>query len=215
MDKLGHTVKNAAAAGKQHRRRSSLMEATGRTDSVSEDVLEAATFGFLSAPAAGQPTPHERRARSAGSFNEIFGDGGADGAVSPEDPFNDALSVPPAAAPTYRPDILSTVPKQVRGFDPDRLNVTSSSNAYRGFSNLGDISFGTRGFPTGFAEAAKMDTGDSGIADSIAGINGVANTNLNTFELVDLGLTTGGYCRDRSRSPFTVATVPRHGISRL
>ena len=215
MDKLGHSVKNAAAAaaGQQHRRRSSLMEATGRTDSVSEDVLEAATFGFLSAPAAGTPTPHERRSRSAGSFNEIFG--GGDGAVSSHDPFNDAPSVLPAAAPTYRPDILRTLPKQVRGFDPDRLNVTNSSNAYRGFSNLGDISFGTRGLPTGFAEAAKMDTADSGIAESLAGINGVANTNLNTFELVDLGLTTGGYSRDRSRSPFTVGTVPRHGIPRL
>ena len=59
-----------------------------------------------------------------------------------------------------------------------------------------------------------MDTADSGIAESLAGINGVANTNLNTFDLVDLGLTTGGYSRDRSRSPFTVGTVPRQGISR-
>ena len=213
MDKLGQSVKNATAAtaaGRQHRRRSSLMEATGRTHSVAEDVIEAATFGFLSAP-AGPSTPLGRRARSAGSFNEIFGGSGV-GAVSSEDPF-DTHSMP-LAAPTYRPDILRTLPQQLRGFDPDRLNVTNSSNAYRGFSNFGDISFGTRGLPTGFAEAAKMDTADSGIAESLAGINGVANTNLNTFDLVDLGLTTGGYSRDRSRSPFTVGTVPRQGISR-
>ena len=209
MDNLGQSVKNAAAVGRQkQRRRSSLMEATGRTDSVSEDVIEAATFGFLSAHAHAH---HERRARSAGSFNEIFGGGGGvEDVISAEDPFNDAPSMMPP--PTYRPDILRTLPKQARGFDPDRLNVTNSSNAYRGFSNLGDISFGTRGLPTGFAEVAKMDTADSGIAESLAGINGVANTNLNTFDLVDLGLTTGGYSRDRSRSPFTVSTVPRQGI---
>ena len=116
--------------------------------------------------------------------------------------------------PTYRPDILRTLlPQQhARGFDPGRLDVTNSSNAYRGFSNLGDISFGTRGLPAGFAEAAKMDAGDSGIAESLAGINGLANTNLATFDLVDLGLTTAGYSRDRSRSPFTVSTVPRQVI---
>ena len=158
----------------------------------------------------------ESRPRSAGSFDEVFGGGGGvdNGAFSPEDPFGDPPNQP-QAVPTYRPDILRTLlPQQhARGFDPGRLNVTDSSNAYRGFSNLGDISFGTRGLPTGFAEAAaKTDTGDSGIAESLAGINGLANTNLATFDLVDLGLTTAGYSRDRSRSPFTVSTVPRQVI---
>ena len=83
------------------------MEATGRTHSVAEDVIEAATFGFLSAP-AGPSTPLGRRARSAGSFNEIFGGSGV-GAVSSEDPF-DTHSMP-LAAPTYRPDILRTLPQ--------------------------------------------------------------------------------------------------------
>ena len=96
---------------------------------------------------------------------------------------------------------------RTRGFDPGRLDVTNSSTTYRGFSNLGDLSLGTRGLPTGFAEAAKMDTSDSGIAESLAGLNGVANTNL--LDMADLGLTAGGYCRERSMSPFTVCSVPR------
>ena len=52
----------------------------------------------------------------------------------------------------------------------------------------------------GFAEAAKMDTSvDSRASDKA----------FNSFDLVDLGLTTGGYHRSRSCSPFTVSTVPR------
>ena len=128
------------------------------------------------------------------------------GAFSPDGPFDDdgAPSAPHATAPTYRPDIVRT-----RGFDPGRLDVTNSSTTYRGFSNLGDLSLGTRGLPTGFAEAAKMDTSDSGIADSLAGPNGVANTNTRSLDFADLGLGAGGYCRERSMSPFTVSTFPR------
>ena len=171
----------------------SLVEATGRTESVSEDVFGG--FGFLRATAGGTPIP--RRARSAGNFDG----GGIDNfAFSPDGPFDDDGDAPsaPHAAPTYRPDILRT-----RGFDPGRLDATNSSNTYRGFSNLGEVFLGTGGLP----EAAKMDTSDSGIADSLAGPNGVANTR--SLDFADLGLGAGGYCRTRSMSPFTVCTVPR------
>ena len=172
----------------------SIVEATGRTESVSEDVLGG--FGFLRATADGTPNP--RRSRSAGGGIDNF-------AFSPDSPYDDddAPSTP-RAAPTYRPDILRT-----RGFDPGRLDATNSSNTYRGFSNLGEVSLGTGGLPTGFAEAAKMDTSDSGIAESLAGPNGVANTNTRALDVADLGLGAGGYCRERSMSPFTISTVPR------
>ena len=174
----------------------SLVEATGRTESVSEDVLGG--FGFLRATAGGTPIP--RRARSAGNF---YGGGIDNLAFSPDGPFDDDGDAPsaPHAAPTYRPDILRT-----RGFDPGRLDATNSSNTYRGFSNFGEVCLGTG---VGFADAAKMDTSDSGIADSLAGPNGVANTNTRSLDFADLGLGAGGYCRTRSMSHFTVSTFPR------